>query len=103
MPSLKGWPATADPEVHGHLHCTSRKRFRCAICWRAVCWCKGCADAVERELAALLDSRLFLEMQPYKTDVGRRVLLPIVTDVGICDDCWCALGGEAIRVDYVDD
>ena len=52
-----------------------RPRFTCCVCWRRVPWSKGCADDAD-EVCSLANVRK-----------------AHTTDTGICDDCWCALGG----------
>jgi len=54
--------------------------YLCVICWRHVCWCTGAADDVDLAgaISGLVD--------------------PVTSDTGVCDTCWCDLGGQALRV-----
>jgi hypothetical protein len=65
------------------------ERYRCVVCWGAVCWCVGGDDAQERALRGLVDQDVFVD--------GERI-----SDGGLCDACWGGLGGERLVVEGID-
>ncbi len=82
-----------DPSVHGELGCTATWRYRCVLCWQRICWCKGADDAVERGIEAHVNQETFQDR-----GLGRRPRKHVVTDVGLCDDCWAGLGAGDLVV-----
>lgn len=58
--------------------------FLCVLCWHHCCACHGAADEVDTAIgntSGLVD--------------------PSTTDTGVCDTCWTAMGGRALRVQQV--
>lgn len=71
----------ADLGVHGHKHCRAPERFKCIVCWRLVCWCKGVSDAQDEALTAVAG-----------------VHDSAASDTGLCNDCWVELGADKMEV-----
>ena len=74
-------------EVHGERLCVNhRDRFFCVLCWRLLCWCKGCASEAD-----LLLTKIYTAVVPTK-------------DPGFCDDCFVHMArGSALELSVHED
>lgn len=65
--------------------------FRCVVCWRETSWAEGCADDVDTNVGELVDQTVFAD----------RAGAVQVSDGGVCDGCWFALGADALVAEEV--
>lgn len=70
-------------EFDEELEFSEDETYTCMICWRQICWNRGCADELDEIISNAKEGR---------SNIG---------GAGICDICWCvvAKGGTVTVTD----